>query len=312
MKLFTIALCAVMFYSCSPYSPGSDIPQQRQQALADALAERQLYEQAIAEYKLLLERYKLDFNTRAEVNFTIGDILHEQLNDYANALTYFSKIQHLFPESSFIDVTKDRIISCLEKMGRSAEAARLARETESSEEGESPFEILPGDTIAVVDDKVLTTGEFNRIFNYYYSMLSPDLRGEAPTRDHKLAFLRDYIKSEVLYNSAKRRGIDKSQEFKEMQFLQMRDILIQNLLKIEIYDKIEVGETEIEDYFNKSGDALVQTNPDGTQGKPSLDEARDVIRQILIAQKGRRLQEQLTDRLIEAQDAQIHLSNIKE
>ena len=97
MKLLAIALCAVMLYSCSPYSPGSDIPQERQQALADALAERQLYEQAVAEYKLLLERYKLDFNTRAEVNFTIGDILYKELNDYANALSYFSKIQHLFP-----------------------------------------------------------------------------------------------------------------------------------------------------------------------------------------------------------------------
>ncbi len=312
MKIVAIALCAVLFYTCSPYSPASDIPQERQQALADALAERQLYEQAVEEYKLYLERYKLDFTTRAEVNFTIGDILYEQLNDYANALTYFSKIRHLYPESSLIDVTNDRIVACLEKMGRSAEAMRVARETESFAEEESPFEILSGDTIAVVDGTVLTSGEFNRIFIYYYNMLPPDQRSEAPTQDHKLVFLRNYIKSEVLYNSAKRRGIDKSQEFKEMQYLQMRDIMVQSLLRIEIYDKIEIDESEIMDYYNNNGDVLVKTNQDGTQDKPSLDEARDVIRQILISQKGQGLQEQMTDRLIEAQDAQIHLKNIKD
>ncbi len=311
MKMLPVIFCTALLYSCSPAVPGADIPLERQRSLADALADQLLYEQAVTEYQIILERYKLDFDTRSEINFTIGEILFDQLNDYSNALAYYSKIQHLFPESTLNSVAQDRIVACLERLGRSAEAMKIVRESEAAADEESPFISQQGDTIAVVDGKVLVSGEFNSIFNYYYNLLPAEQRGDAPTREHKLVFLRDYLRNEVLFNSAKRRGLADSQEFKELQFLRMKDLLVQSLLQTEVYNKVTIENSEIEEYYRTSGDILTQANSDGSKSKPTIEEARDFIRQILMNQKSQGIQEQLTDQLIEAQDAQIYLDNVQ-
>ena len=279
---------------------------ERQREYANALYNQKLYVQAVSEYIHLLEWYKLDTNLRANITYTVGNIYFDQLEDYRSALSFFLKIKYLFRESALVEDANKRIIACLERLGRSVDAAAVLRETTALTESSSLFERLPGDTVAIIAERVLTSGDLDRLFSYYFNSLPPEQRSEEPTRDEKLAFLRDYIKSEVLYNSALRQNLDQKRDVIEVAYLQKKNLIIDKLLEIEVYNKVTVENSEIERYYQENKDKLTARTPDGKLKKLSLQEARDVIYRLLFMQKAKKLNDELTDRLIEAQNARIY------
>ena len=42
----------------------------------------------------------IDEKEQANVNYIIGDIYFERIRNYRNALAYYEKVKHLYPESS--------------------------------------------------------------------------------------------------------------------------------------------------------------------------------------------------------------------
>lgn len=311
MRHAMVILIPVVMLACSQYDPGSGVPMERQREYAAVLFKQKLYVQSIDEYLRLLDYYKLDDNLRANINYTIGNIFFEQLGDYRNALSFFLKIKHIYRESSLIDDANMKLVASLERLGMSQEASAVLRETASLNESDSPFERLPGDTVAIVADVAITSGEFERIFNYYYNSIPDDQRNEDEKRNEKIVFLRDYIKNEVLYNSALRRNIDQEKNVLEVAYLQKKQLIIEQLLQEDIYSKIDIKDSEIENYYRENRDKLTERTADGKQRQMSLEDARDVIYQLLFNQQAVVLKDQLTDRLIEAQNARVFIDKVK-
>lgn len=312
MKNVIIICLAGILFACSQYQPGADIPMERQEEYAVALFNQKLYLQSILEYNNLLNRYKIDKNQRANINYTMGNICFEQLGDYQNALYYYFKIKYVFQESNLVEDADKKIIACLERLGRPEDAAAVLKGATSLTERDSPFERLPGDTVAIIDGEALTTGELDRLFNYLINSLAPEQREEADTRDNKVVFLLDYIKSEVLYNSAKRQALDLDKKVIEVAYLQKKSLMVELLLQNEVYNKINIQDAEIEQYYEQNKEVLVDKSEQGKERQLLLDESRDIIRQLLFTEQAQKLKDQLTDTYIEAQNAQMFMDKVKE
>lgn len=313
MKKVMYLIPVILLISCSQYDPTAGVSQERQREFASALFNQKLYIQSINEYLKLLENYDLDDNIRANINYTVGNIFFENVGDYRNSLSFFLKVKYVFRESDLVDEANKKIIASLERLGRPGEAAAVLEETTSLNDPapDSPFQPLPGDTVAVIDGLVLTSGEFQRLFEYFYNAIPADQKDPDNLRNDKLAFLSDHIKREVLYNSAKRGGLDQDQEVLEVAFLQKKQLMIEKLLQNDIYVRVNVEDSEIEKYYQENKDKLMQRNPDGSQQQLSLEESRAIINQLLFSQQVNFLRDQLTDRLIEAQNASVFADRIK-
>ena len=281
MRHAMVILIPVVLLACSQYDPGSGVPMERQREYADALFKQKLYVQSIDEYLRLLDYYKLDDNLRANINYTIGNIFFEQLGDYRNALSFFLKIKHIYRESSLIDDSNMILVASIERMGMSKEASAVLRETASLNESDSHVEGLRGATVAIAEDVVINCGDRERIFNYYYNSIPDDQQDEDKKRDEKIVFLRDYIKNEVLYYSAMRRNIDQEKNVLEVAYLQKKQLIIEQLLQEDIYSKIDIKDSEIENYYRENRDKLTERTADGKQRQMSLEDARYVIYQLM-------------------------------
>jgi hypothetical protein len=312
MKPIMTLISILLLLGCSSYNPGRNIPIERQREYATALFNQQLYIQSITEYDHLLNWYNVDDETKANINYTIGNIFLEQMGDYSNSLAYYLRVKYLYPKSKVTENNNKKIVACFERLGKPAEAEAFMKGTPTSlSKSDSPFERIPGDTVAIVAGEIYTIGEIERLFNYYYNTLPVEQRKATPTNDDKLAFLREYIRSEVLYNSAKRQGLDAAKDVTEVAYLLKKDLMVKKLLDNEVYNKVTVTDAEIEKYYSENKDKLKQQTPEGKTKQLTLDESKNIIQQYLILQKGQVLKEQLTDKLIEAQNARVFLDKIK-
>jgi len=310
MKKVLLLSLAGLLFACSQTQPGAEAPLENARAYANALYNQQLHWLAVAEYEKILDKYKMDDKNRANITFTIANINFEDIRNYASALSYYLKIKYLYDDEDLREEVNKRIVACLERLGKSSAAAAYLKETTSLKGEESPLQSLPGDTVAVVGSTVITPADLNRLFRYYRSSLTEEERKKEPTEDDKIEFLLNYVKSEALYNSAVMQRIDEDPEIVEITYLRKKQLVVNKLLQNEVHNKIKISDEEIKVFYNENKSILTITEK-GKKKTPSLDEARDDIRQIIYMQKSQKLQDELTDRLIEAQKARVFSDRIK-
>ena len=70
----------------------------RQQELASNLLDAKLFTQAVAEYQRLLNLSGLDKKKQTNINYIIGNIYLNEMNDYENAAARFVTAKFLDPE----------------------------------------------------------------------------------------------------------------------------------------------------------------------------------------------------------------------
>jgi tetratricopeptide (TPR) repeat protein len=84
----------------------------QQQDFASELVDNKLYSQAIAEYDKLLDLGKLDQSKQANINYIVGNIYLDYLNDYENAAARFVKAKFLDPKSDLKDKINKNLVVC--------------------------------------------------------------------------------------------------------------------------------------------------------------------------------------------------------
>ncbi len=296
--------------SCSQTGPSANVPVERQREYANVLYNQQLYRQAINEYKNILVFYSIDNKTRSNINYTIANIYFENIGDYVNAVTFYLKVKHLFQESDLAAEVDKRIVACLERMGRKQAAASLLRESASLKGEKSEVEHLPGDTVAIVADEIITLGDLDKLYNYFVIAQNIDVDKQG-TPEHKLAFLREYIRSEVLYNSAKRENLDEDSDVIELAFLQKKQIMIDKLLQKEVYENVKINDDELKKFYDDNKGKFTETTASGQSKSLTFDEAKETVYQLVFMQKANQMQTILVDDLIEAQKASLFPDKIK-
>lgn len=305
-QLFILGLIFAVAVSCTD-NKNNIIPEDKKLNLANNFYNNQLYEAAIQEYLDYVQNYDVDNNRKANSIYTIADIYFERLHDYQKALEYYFRVKYLYPESNLQDEVGKKIVNCLERLERSQDARRVLNKETALIEDES-HESKPGEVLCTIGEKKITQGDLD----FEISELPPYIQEQFNSKEQKLEFLKQKILQELLYDSAKRKGLDKDKEILEGTFRAKKGLMAQKVFNEELQKMIDISEEDVELYFKANKDKYTEKNKDGkiTRYK-TFQEAGQQAANDLMREKQEKAQAKLFDRLMKAQNVQIYESKIK-
>lgn len=304
--LLFVSLITIMVMNCqNNQAPSVDGDKLRE--YAGDLINRSLYKQAIEVYKDYLAQYKVDKKEQANVTYIIADLYFERLNDYESALAYFLKIKHLYPESSLIDETNQKIVACRERMGDTADAKQTLDEAVALDP-DAVQKKRPGEVVARIGKREITQGDLD----FEMRKLPPSVRNQLTGKEQKLQFLREYVATELLYDTAKRAGFDKDPEVLEGAFQAKKALMVQRLLQDRVADKTEIEANDVELYYQAYKENYAEKDDEGNivRQKP-LDEVQEQVIQDLTRQKYQDAYQGLIEKMILAEDVQFYENRIQ-
>jgi peptidyl-prolyl cis-trans isomerase C len=294
------------FYSCSQETKPL-LSEDKKVSLANTYYNNDLFEAAIKEYEDYLSSYPINDNKRANINYTIANIYFERIKDYNKALEYFLRIKTLYPESKLQNDVGKRIVNCLERLQRSQDAQRVL-EKETALKPDQVEEHKPGEIIAVIGDKHITQGDLD----FEIEQLPPYLQSQFSAVEQKKEFLRQYIAEELLYDSAKRKGLEKEKDIIEGTFRAQKGLMAQKILNDEIQKMIDIKEADIELYYKANKEKYAEKDEDGKViRQKSFQETAQQVTQDLFRERQQEAYQQLLDRLMKAENVNIYEKRIK-
>jgi len=274
---------------------------------ANALYNRELYTQAIQEYQRYLDLYHVDIQQQANINFVIGNVYFERLYDYENAMAYYLKVKHIFPESNIMPQVDKRIIACLERLQRSADAKQALDEA-TSLEPESLEESRPGTVLARIGKREITSGDLKHRIGQLPDYLQSQMNDAEP----KLEFLRQFVATELFYDAAKRKDLERNKEVIEGTFQAKKSLMVQKYLQQEIAQQINIENEDIELYYKANQDKYAEKDDQGNvkRQKP-FNEVRKEVAEDLLREKQQKAYEELLQRMMRAEKVEIYDDLVK-
>lgn len=286
------------------------LSKEQKRELANVFYNQQLYPQAIHEYEDYLQNYQLDGNESANISYMIANIYFDRLHDYENALAYYLKIKYLYPESNLQTEVGKKIVACLERMKRSTDAQQVIEQTAALDESQKK-ESKPGEVIAEIGERKITTGDLQ----YEINQLPVYVRDQIKTPQQRLEFLKNYIAQELLYDSAKRKGLDKDKEVRAGVAQAERSLMAQKLLQEEIEKEANLQNytnADVELYFKANKEKYAEKDKNGKIKKaPSFEEVKDRVAKDFIQEKQQAAYQALVERLMKAEQVRIYENKFK-
>ncbi len=274
---------------------------------ANVLYNQQLFRQAIQEYERYLNQYAVDEREQANITYVIGDIYFERLKDYENALANYLRIKHLYPSSPLVSEADKKIVACLERLQRSVDAQRALEESSALDKSQVRGN-RPGEVLARIGNRVITQGDLD----FELSQLPPYMQNEFTSREKKVEFLRNLVATELLYDTAKRQGLENDKEVIEGAFQAKRSLMVNKLLQQEIAQKIEMDESALKLYFQAYKDRYAVKDKDGRVIEEKLfSEVRDQVARDYYRERFQEKYAELISRVMAAEQALIYESKVQ-
>jgi peptidyl-prolyl cis-trans isomerase C len=312
IKIFwtILILVGLIFLVACQSQSKPTFPAEKRRELANAFYNQQLYHQAVAEYIDYLNQYPLDDKEQANISYMIANIYYERLYDYENALAYYLRLKYLYPESNLQTEAGRKMVECLERLKRSTDAQQLVEQTAALDESQKPAS-RPGETIARIGNRQITTGDLQ----YELGRLPVYMREQFHSPEKKVAFLKEYIVQELLFDSAKRKGLDKDRDVREGIRQAEKSLMAQKLLQQEIEKESKLDNytnADVELYYKANKDKYTEKDEAGKVIKtPSFGEVQERVAQDFIQQKQQEAYSNLVERLMKTKDVQIYENKFK-
>jgi tetratricopeptide (TPR) repeat protein len=274
---------------------------------ANALYNRELYSQAVHEYEKYLDLYSVDEEQQANINFVIGNIYFDRLHDYENALAVYLKIKHVFPGSAVQPQVDKRIVACLERLQRSTDAKQALDEAAVLEPGKLQSS-HPGTVIAKIGDEKITSGDLK----YHIDQLPDYVRFQLDSKEAKVDFLKQYIATELFYDAAKRKELDKDKDVIEGTFQAKKSLMVQKYLQDEIASQVQVTPEDVELYFKANKDKYVVKDDKGKIKRHKFfQEVQKEVAEDLVRERQQKAYEDLLDRMMRTEKVEIYDDLVK-
>ncbi len=274
---------------------------------AGDLINRSLFKQAIEQYQYYLNEYNIDAREQANVNYIIANTYFDRLKDYENALALYLKIKHLYPESSLIEDVNKRIIACLERLERSTDAQQALDEAVQADQSQV-VKKRPGEVVARIGSREVTQGDLD----FEIDQLPPTVREQFRSKDKKLEFLREFVASELLFDTAKRAELDKDSEVIEGAFQAKKMLMVRKLLQDRVAGKVDITNDDISLYYDAHKEDYAEKDKDGkvVREKP-LAEVQQQVTQDLYRKKYQDAYQALIERMILAEGVQFFEAKVQ-
>ena len=140
-----------------------------------------------------------------------------------------------------------------------------------------------GKTLANINGMPITEGDLKREIGY----LQPEAREMFAEEGGLKAVLEEVIKKEMLYQEAKKIGLQDSQDIKDRLDEYKKRATIEMLLEKKIMEGVKVDDKEVREFYDKNIESFVMQSPDG-KGKPrtiEFDKVKGLIKERLTQDK---------------------------
>lgn len=307
--MILLLLIALLLAGCQGASKPS-LSAEKKRELANALYTQELYSQAIGEYQDYLRSYPLDEKEQANISYQVANIYFERLKDYENALAYFIRAKTLDPESNIQSQVSKKIVECLERMHRSTDARQVVAQASALDESQKP-QPRPGEVLARIGEREITSGDLA----YQIKQLPEYLQGQFQSPEAQKEFLRQYIAQELLYDSAKRKGLDQDKEVIEGVFQAQKALMSQKLLEEEIEAEAGLGNynnSDVETYYKANRERYAEKDDKGNvkRIKPFPEVAQQAARDFM-QEKRQQAYQRIIERLMKAEQVIVYEDKIK-
>ena len=308
-KVFFIGAAAwvavVMLSSCG--NRQATVNPDKLREYAGDLINRGLYKQAVAAYDQYLASAKIDDKERANVNYIIATTYFDRINDYESALAYLLKIKHFYPETGLMNEVNKKIVACLERLERSSDAQQALSETVQLDPSKAPVK-RPGEVIAEIGGRQITQGDLD----YEISKLPPSVRDQVTTKEQKRDFLREFVATELLYDTAVRAGFDKDPEVIEGAFQAKKALMVQKLLQDRIAGKVQIEASDVELYYQANKEKYVERDAQGNVVRElPFEQVRDQVARELTRSKYQSAYQGLIEKMIMAEGAKFYENRVQ-
>ena len=299
--LFACIIALLVLLGCAQQSQPS-IDGDKVREYANALYNRELYEQAVKEYQRYLDLYDVEEPQQANINFIIGNIYFDRLHDYENAMAYYLKVKHVYPESDVLPQVDKQIVACLERLQRSADAKQALDEATSFEPDAVPAS-HPGTTIAKIGDREITSGDLK----YHIGQLPEYIQSQLKDKKAKVEFLQQFVATELFYDAAKRKALDKDKDVVEGTFQAKKSLMVQKYLQDEIARQIQMKPEDVELYYKANKEKYAEKDDKGNvKHQKAFNEVRQEAAEDLLREKQQKAYEELVRRMMTAEKVEIY------
>ncbi len=306
-----VLLVLILVLTGCQNSSQPSISAEKKRELANALYNQQLFEQAISEYEDYIKFYPLKEKEQANIAYQIANIYFEKVRDYENALAYYTRAKHLNPNANFQTQLGKRVVECLERLQRSTDARQVIAQKSALDDSQKP-KSRPGEILAKIGEREITSGDLT----FQINQLPEYLRGQVTqSSESKKEFFKQYIAQELLYDSAKRMGLDNDKEVIEGIHQAKKALMSEKLLR----DQIE-KETSIDKYENSDVETYYQANKERYAEKDEkgdvkrikpFSEAAQQVAQDFISEKKQQAYQRIIERLMKAEQVVVYEDKIK-
>jgi len=211
--------------------------------LAGKLLSAGLKGKAIEQYELYLAEADLASDRRAKITYTLGTLCMEE-GDYEDALSWLYQVEMLDPKTELAPEVGSKIVACLERLGRFAQA-QYSLDARSSLDKAGRDEFKGDEVVARVGNDVITLGELDEAID----ALPEWMRSAVEDPAQKRAFLEQYVAEELIYQKAKRLELDKDPSVRKQAERATRQLMIQKVLEDEIKAKVKISDDDVDLYY---------------------------------------------------------------
>jgi tetratricopeptide (TPR) repeat protein len=290
----------IVFAGCS--GKGSKASGAKVREYANELYNRELYAQAVREYETYLTTYNAGDSEKANITFTVANIYFERLHDYENALACYLRIKHLYPEKNLTSQVDQQIVACLERLNRSTDAKQALDEATALDPSQVQSS-LPGKVIARIGNRPVT----NEDLKFQINQLPDYMKDQFKDKKQKLEFLRNYIATELFFDAAQRKGLDKDKDVVEGAFQTKKNLMVQKYLQEEIAPQIKVSTGDLQLYYKANLDKYAEKDAKGkVKRQKSFEEAQKVVSEDCIREKQQQAVQELLGRMMTTEKVEVY------
>ena len=305
--IFALIFFLILLTGCQNSAPKTSVSKDACLQLANAYYTNGLYQAAVNQYLQYLSDYQLNEARIANTYYTIANIYFDRLNNYQKALEYYFKIKYLFPQSNLQKDVSKKIVSCLERLDRSQDAVRVM-EKEAALDTSEIQKSRPGAVLAQIGSRKITQGDLD----FEISKMPPYLQQQFKNKEKKKELLQQLILQDLLYQSAKRQGLEKDKDVIEGMYEAKKSLMANKLLQQELAKKVKIEPDELQLYYKANKDRYVEKDKKGKIIRhKSFAEVQKQVAQDLLTEKQQKAYQELANRLMQAEDVKIYDQRIQ-
>ena len=200
-----------------------------------------------------------------------------------------------------------KIVNCLERLQRTKDANRYMQQSSALDKNTVQKQ-RPGAVIAKIGEREITMGDLD----FEIEQLPDYIQQQFSDKKAKREFLKQYVVQELLYETAKKQGLEKDKEVVEGVHRLTKSLMTDKVIKDEIQNKVKLNASDVQLYYNANKEKYAEKDDKGkvVRQKPFNEVAEQAGRDYSI-EKQQEAYQQLAERLIKANNVSFFEDKVR-